>query len=100
MSFKLNSNIEREIKESAGVQKGQRRVAEQVGEHARRFASQAKAPWIPRKGHKNDPIVVKGNRVYNTDHGWHLVEFGSKNSPIWAPLRRAIRAAGLKDRSK
>jgi hypothetical protein len=46
------------------------------------------------------PIVIEtegdGVRVTNTDHGAHIDEWGSVNSPPYAPLRRAVRAAGLR----
>lgn len=34
--------------------------------------------------------------VYTTDIAGHLVEFGSANNPAYAPIRRAVRAAGLR----
>lgn len=34
--------------------------------------------------------------VLNTDYGGHLYEFGSIKTPVMAPLRRAVRAVGLK----
>lgn len=35
-------------------------------------------------------------RVGNTDYFAHLVEWGSVNNPPYAPLRRGVRAAGLR----
>ena len=35
-------------------------------------------------------------RVGNTDFFFHLTEFGSVNNPAYAPLRRGVRAAGLR----
>lgn len=32
----------------------------------------------------------------STDPFWHLIEFGSANNPAYAPLRRAVQAAGLR----
>lgn len=37
----------------------------------------------------------RSRRLRNTDPFAHLVEFGSANNPIYAPLRRAARALGL-----
>lgn len=38
----------------------------------------------------------QGVSVGNTDPFFHLTEFGSVNNPPYAPLRRAIRAEGLR----
>lgn len=65
---------------------------------ADRIARAAGAPWMPRRGAR-DLIVVDdtpdGVRITNTDHAAHLIEFGSRNNPPHAPLRRGARAAGL-----
>lgn len=37
-----------------------------------------------------------GVRLVNTDHGGHLTEWGSAKNPPKAPLRRAVREAGLR----
>lgn len=37
-----------------------------------------------------------GARVQARDPFWHLVEFGSVKNTAYAPLRRAVIAAGLK----
>jgi len=39
---------------------------------------------------------AEGVRLVNTDHGGHLAEWGSANNPPMAPLRRAVRSAGLR----
>lgn len=35
-------------------------------------------------------------RLFNTDTFFHLIEFGSENNPVYAPMRRAARALGLR----
>lgn len=43
--------------------------------------------------------VVKrpgGRRLINTDWFFHLIEWGSVNNPVYAPMRKAARALGLK----
>jgi hypothetical protein len=35
-------------------------------------------------------------RVGNTDFAAHLVEWGSVNNPAYSPLRRGVRAVGLR----
>lgn len=39
---------------------------------------------------------ARGVRVVNTDHGAHIDEYGSVNSPPYAPLRRGARRAGFR----
>lgn len=63
------------------------------------LASQVGAPWMRRKGARATIVVeqsIEGVRVVNTDHAGHLMEFGSANNPPHAPLRRGVRAAGLR----
>lgn len=53
---------------------------------------------MPRSG--ADPIVVTvdGDAVSlgNTDYGAHLAEWGSIHNPPFAPLRRGVRASGIR----
>jgi hypothetical protein len=55
-----------------------------------------------RRGHFRDRFVVETTpdgipRVGNTDKSfYHLIEFGSVNNTPAAPLRRAVRAEGLR----
>jgi hypothetical protein len=41
-------------------------------------------------------IDADGVRLQSTDPFWHLIEFGSRNNPAYAPMRRGVRAAGLR----
>lgn len=43
-------------------------------------------------------VAREGDKVTvgNTDPFFHLTEFGSVNNPPYAPLRRAVRATGLR----
>lgn len=54
--------------------------------------------WMPR--HRGDPVQIRTEdgevRLVNTDYAAHLQEFGSVNNPPHAPLRRGVRAAGLR----
>lgn len=72
-------------------------AAKPAQEMAAMLARQAGSPWMPRRG--ADTIVLDvstdGVRLVNTDHGGHLMEWGSRNNPPHAPLRRGVRAAGL-----
>jgi hypothetical protein len=98
--FRPDPGLERALRRQAAHRAGMRAAAEVVAESARTLARAAGAPWMPRKGAAEQPIVVETdgdeNRVVNTDHGGHLTEFGSVNNPPLAPLRRGVRAAGLR----
>lgn len=43
-------------------------------------------------------VVQQGQKVYvrTNDFAGHMVEWGSANNPPYAPIRRAVRAAGLR----
>jgi hypothetical protein len=41
-------------------------------------------------------IRAIGRRIRVLDVFWHLVEYGSRNNSAYAPLRRGVRAAGLR----
>ena len=64
--------------------------------HARAVAEQARQLAPDETGAYRRSIQVDGNRVLTTDPFGHLVEWGSVHNPAYAPLRRAIRAAGLR----
>jgi hypothetical protein len=49
-------------------------------------------------GYYKRRIRAIGRRVRTLDPFDFLIEFGSKNNPAYAPLRRAVRAAGLRFR--
>ena len=53
---------------------------------------------MPRQ--RRDSVIVEadasGVRVINTDYGAHIDEYGSVNSPPYAPLRRGARRAGFR----
>jgi hypothetical protein len=57
-----------------------------------------RAALMPRAGQRQ-PIEVQatdeGVFIVNTDFGGHLAEWGSKNNPAKAPMRRGVRAAGF-----
>jgi hypothetical protein len=69
-------------------------VAELANHNLEQFAS---GPFMPRK--EGNPFVVEEDaesvKVVNTDYGGLIYEFGAVRTPPYAPLRRAVRAAGL-----
>ena len=72
-------------------------AANSVSEYASQYADQADAPWMRRQ---SETIVVSTDSeeiaVVNTDYAGHLMEWGGRNNAAHAPLRRAVRAAGLR----
>lgn len=98
MAFVPNPDFEAELQGEPEYDDSLAEVAQGVKTHADAFARAAGAPWLPRAGH--EPIEVHQDEdttaVVNTDHLGHLQEWGSKNNPPHAPLRRAVRAAGLR----
>ena len=94
--FVPNRGFTDEIRKQAEHRQAIKEAAEVVSEHAGTFARQAGAPWMRRQ---SQTIVVSTDgdevAVVNTDHAGHLMEWGGRNNPAHAPLRRAVRAAGL-----
>jgi hypothetical protein len=94
MRFVRNRSFEREL-----VRARLRAVVEtDVKPKVEALAQQAQAPWMQRQGQPLIVVEQDGDEVslVNTDHAAHLTEWGSKNNPPHAPLRRGVRAAGLR----
>lgn len=70
-----------------------REQAEGVGSIAKNFANRV-MPSQPEQFEVSD--IDGGARLTNTDYGAHLDEFGSAKNPPNAPMRRAVRAAGIR----
>lgn len=73
-------------------QEGMAELAEQIAAAAREVAPE-------RSGDYKDSIEVAQSAgrtaVITTDFAGHLVEFGSRNNPAYAPLRNGARKAGF-----
>ena len=95
----MPSPAELELRNSPEMRAMMLEAAAEVASIARRFEADAKAPWLPPKGNRGTTITVETDGadviVANLDHAGHLIEWGSRNNPPHAPLRRAVRAAGL-----
>lgn len=98
MRFKPSPDQDRLLREEKLA--ASERAGQELARHARRLSGEIAAPWMRRKG--SSLIVVQRSggrtRVINTDYGAAIQEFGSaaKNTPAYAPLRRAVGAAGLR----
>lgn len=90
--FRLNPALEKELAAEVRV-----RVlipaAQAAADRAEGFVHSA----LPRPGHRRIEVGDVGGEVsvINTNYGAHFEEFGLAYSPMYAPLRRGARAAGL-----
>jgi hypothetical protein len=90
--FKPNRDFEREIHAAYATA-----VTMAAAERARGRAEALSHHAMPRGGARivcvpdgEDTLLV------NTNYGGAIEEFGSVNSPTYAPLRRGVRAAGFR----
>jgi GH18 family chitinase len=94
--FVPNRQFEDEMRQQSEHRQALEEAAESVQQYASQYADQAGAPWMRRQ---SEAIVVSTDgeevAVVNTDYAGHLMEWGSRNNAAHAPLRRAVRAAGL-----
>jgi hypothetical protein len=94
--FVPNRRFEAELREEIEYRQALEDSAQAVSDAASQFADQANAPWMSRQA---ETIAVSTDAdevaVVNTDYAGHLMEWGSRNNPAHAPLRRGVRAAGL-----
>lgn len=96
MIFKPDPDFEREASEA--YREGIAQAAEPARAAAEMNARQAGAPWMPRSGASSTVVIEvdeDGVALVNTDHGGHLMEWGGRNNPPHAPLRRGALSAGF-----
>lgn len=92
--FKPNPHAITELEREAEFQQLQQRAAREVVGEARSIAPDGG----PHRGYRETLRVGRHDgdpTAETTDPFSHLIEFGSANNPTYAPLRRAVRAAGL-----
>lgn len=97
--FKRNPTVEAQLGRTPQYAASLIAAAVPAQRFAQTFAKQVGAPWMPRAGARETIVIDEspsGVRLVNTDHAGHLTEFGSRNNPAHAPLRRGVRAAGLR----
>lgn len=80
--------------------KAQREHQEGMAELGEQLADAARDVAPERTGAYKDSIEVVQSAgrtaVATTDFAGHIVEFGSKNNPAYAPLRTGARKAGFR----
>jgi hypothetical protein len=95
--FVPNPKFEDSLRSQPEYRKALGEAADAVQDHATTFARAAHAPWMKRQSKTIVTVTTAQTvAVVNTDYAGHLMEWGSKNNPAHAPLRRAVRAAGLR----
>lgn len=97
-SIQFNSQLPAKLMQQPEFRRALLEAVEPARVNAERYARQAGGPWMPRKGGRMIRVGFEGTtiRLTNTDYAAHLIEFGSKNNPPHAVLRRGVRAAGLR----
>lgn len=93
-SFKANPHFRKELEAQPSHRQMLRRAAREVVRAAKALSPDGG----PHKGYRETLRVRTVDdevRAESTDIAAHIVEFGSRNNPPYAPLRRGVRAAGL-----
>lgn len=89
--FVPNRGFVRQQDREPATRKYVERVAEEAAE-----ATRAVGRAIARTGAYAASIQARGNRVESDDPGAIYIEFGSRNNPVFAPLRRGASSTGAK----
>lgn len=89
--FRRNPDVHNEIRSQPKFVAEMRSITTQVVIEVR-----AGAP--KRSGYYRRHVRPDGTQIVGGDVFSHLVEFGSANNKPYAPLRRGVRAAGLRYR--
>lgn len=94
MRFRPNPRLAQELARQPEMRRALADAARAVKTEAERVAP------VGSTGRYARSFVVgatpEGATVGNTDFAAHWVEYGSRNNPPYAPLRRGVRAAGLR----
>lgn len=92
-AFVPNPRFESEMKQTVGHRKAMVVAAGEIASVGRAIAPRRTGFYSRRfkVGEENGEVAVG-----NADPFAHIIEFGSVNSPVFAPIRRAVRAAGLR----
>lgn len=89
MTFKPNRDFERQLKAHPAVQRALADKAEEALAAAQQIASE-----FENTGAYKRSLAVEDGTLYSTDPAAWIIEFGSTNSPVYAPLRKAAEQVG------
>jgi hypothetical protein len=98
MTFRVNPGFEAEMEAQVETRAALIAAAEMTQPKAEALIPGNDKAWMPRKGNRGTVVVDASGpevQLVNTDHGGHLMEWGSENNAPVAPLRRGVRAAGF-----
>jgi HK97 gp10 family phage protein len=95
--FKPNKNLENDLRKDIGYEEGLLAKAAEAADAAKTFAP-------VRTGAYRDGIKAQkvGGKVYVSGTDWksNFIEHGTSKMPPQAPLRRGVRAAGMRLKEK
>lgn len=96
--FRPNPRFGAEVRKQPAYRATLVEAAGAVRDQAAQLADAVQAPWMRRAGADTIEVDATGEdvAVVNRDFGGHLMEFGGRNNPPHAPLRRGVQAAGLR----
>lgn len=92
--FRIDPSFHARFAESVELRRELHETAEKAAEAAQGVAHRI----MPDKGRKAQIQAVTsedGEHIVNFDHGGHLDEWGSRNNPPYAPVRRGLNEVGL-----
>src|SRR5688572_12693827 len=89
MAFRPRKTFERELRQQPQYKAAMADRAEVLG-HVIEAAAPYKTGYFVRR------VNPRGNKVYLRDFFWFLVEYGSVNNPVYAPVRKSVRALGMR----
>lgn len=95
MSFKANKNLTKELAREPWASEMLQENVDAVEEEAM-LASPLGTDFVGYYGRFKKRVNQLSGTVGNFDIAAHLIEFGSKNNPAYAPLRRGVQAVGLR----
>src|SRR5690606_10829648 len=98
MAFRPTPKFEAELREDPQYLRGLRELAQPAREAAEQASFHREPIYPVGRPHFTVDIVGDEVRLVNNDRGWAIDEFAapSRNHPAAAPLRRGVRAAGMR----
>lgn len=97
MRFRPNRRLVRDLERQARYQAGLMDAAEAIKTEAERLTDRGIDQRYRHIADFYEVVEEDGEVRVGNRHGlFHLVEYGSRNNPAYAPLRRGVRAAGLR----
>lgn len=87
--YRPNPLFEEEVRAQVVHERGMRKITKEVAAVTARLAPD-------KTGYYQRRIKARGTAVTAEDFAWHMIEFGSVHNPPLAPLRRGLRASGVR----